>query len=103
MFEKCPNCSFEIPITVNYNKEKEGETMSSQRRLSEINTEQMGTVIRLDINNKNVLKKLISMGVLPGMSVKMLQKFPSYLLQVGNTQLAIDKKIAETIYVKIIV
>jgi len=43
---------------------------------------------------------LISMGVIPGAQMTLLTKYPSYLFQLGNSQFAVDKSIAEEIYVR---
>jgi Fe2+ transport system protein FeoA len=40
------------------------------------------------------------MGVLPGMDVEIIQTYPSYVFQVGNTQVAVDSNIADDIFVK---
>ena len=47
------------------------------------------------------LQKLMAMGVLPGMAVTLIQKFPSYVFQIGQSQFAIDKDLAEFIFVRI--
>ena len=41
----------------------------------------------------------MALGVLPGATVKLLQRFPSYVIQLGYTQLALDKETASTILV----
>jgi DtxR family Mn-dependent transcriptional regulator len=41
----------------------------------------------------------MAMGALPGISVTMMQKFPSYAFQIGQSQFAIDQQMAEGIYV----
>jgi len=33
------------------------------------------------------------MGILPGITLKMLQTFPSYVFEAGYTQVAVDKKV----------
>jgi DtxR family transcriptional regulator, Mn-dependent transcriptional regulator len=46
------------------------------------------------------LHKLMSLGVMPGTVVKVHQIFPSYVVQVGETQLALEKEVAKSIYLK---
>jgi len=48
----------------------------------------------------NKLKKLMSIGVMPGMPIKMIQNYPSYVIQVGFTQIAIDDNLASAINVR---
>lgn len=49
--------------------------------------------------DKSRLQKLLVFGVLPGTEIEMLQVFPGYVLAVGNTMLALDREIAESILV----
>jgi DtxR family transcriptional regulator, Mn-dependent transcriptional regulator len=41
------------------------------------------------------------MGVLPGTSITLIQNFPSYVFQLGQSQFAIDKDLASAIYVRL--
>ncbi|WP_202708582.1 FeoA family protein [Sporosalibacterium faouarense] len=58
-----------------------------------------GIIAQLNTNNKNILRKLMSMGILPGMNLRVIQTYPSYVFQVGYTQIAVDKEIASVILV----
>jgi len=55
----------------------------------------------IDIQDREKLKKLMSMGVMPGIKIRLIQKFPSYVFQVGHSQFATDKELAECILVRI--
>jgi DtxR family Mn-dependent transcriptional regulator len=46
------------------------------------------------------LDRLTPLGLLPGSLVRMHQKHPSYVLEVGQTTLALDREIVKDIYVK---
>jgi len=46
------------------------------------------------------LHKLMSLGVVPGVLIQVHQIFPSFVIQVAETQLALEKDIANEIYVK---
>ncbi len=70
--------------------------------LSEMNAGQKGKVSYLNTKEREKLDKLLSIGVLPGMQINLLQKFPSYVFQVGQTQFAVDKEMAEAIYVRLV-
>ncbi len=53
-----------------------------------------------DTKNNRILQKLISMGSLPGMPVTLLRRSPpSYLFEVDQTRYAVDREIANHIYV----
>ena len=67
--------------------------------LSELKPKQEGIIADLNTSDKNILKKLMSMGILPGLPLEVVQTFPSYVFKVGYTQVAVDKTIAEAILV----
>lgn len=46
------------------------------------------------------LDRLSAMGVVPGSMVKLHQKRPSYVIQIGETMIAVDKSITKEIFVK---
>jgi len=48
------------------------------------------------------LQKLMAMGVLPGAPISLVQSFPSYVFQLYQTQFAVDKEIADAIYVRLV-
>lgn len=68
--------------------------------LIELKPKQEAIIAKLNTDDTNILKKLMAMGVLPGMPLKMIQTFPAYVFQVGYTQLAVDKMIAQAILVE---
>jgi len=47
------------------------------------------------------LDKLSSMGLLPGVQIRLHQRQPTYVIQMGETQIALDTAIARDIYVRI--
>jgi DtxR family Mn-dependent transcriptional regulator len=46
------------------------------------------------------LDRLSSLGVIPGQTIRIHQKHPSFVIQVGETELALDTEIVKDIYVK---
>jgi Fe2+ transport system protein FeoA len=42
------------------------------------------------------------MGVLPGMPIEVIQTYPSYVFQMGLTQIAVDAEIANDIFVRFV-
>lgn len=46
------------------------------------------------------LQKLSSMGLVPGHSVRLIQKRPSFVVQIGEMQIALDPEIVSEIYVR---
>ena len=81
---------------------KKGRVMKFVSSLSELEVKDKGEVAYLHAKDNSQMQKLMSIGVLPGMSVNLLQKFPSYVLQLGQSQFAVDKELASSIYVRLI-
>ena len=46
------------------------------------------------------LHKLMSLGIVPGTHVSIHQTFPSYIIKVDETQLALEKEVAKNIYLR---
>lgn len=59
-----------------------------------------GTVAALKTDDEATIRKLMAMGVMPGMPIILEQRFPSYIIKVGRTRAAIDREIAQTIYIR---
>jgi DtxR family transcriptional regulator, Mn-dependent transcriptional regulator len=69
-------------------------------QLKDLEAKSHGKIAYLATNDRGRLNKLIAMGALPGLSVTVVQKFPSYVFQVGQSQFAVDQDLAEGIYVR---
>jgi DtxR family transcriptional regulator, Mn-dependent transcriptional regulator len=69
--------------------------------LSSLAAKQKGKVAYIHTKDQKKLQKLMAMSVLPGLSIVLLQTFPSYVFQIGQSQFAIDKELAESIYVRL--
>jgi len=48
------------------------------------------------------LDRLSSMGLLPGVQIRLHQRQPTYVIQMGETQIALDTAIARDIYVRLV-
>ncbi len=59
-----------------------------------------GKILYILTKDHPQLHKLMSLGIMPGTVVKVHQIFPSYIVQVGETQLALEKEVAKSIYLK---
>ncbi len=70
--------------------------------LSQLAPGQKGRVAYVYASEPNQLQKLMAMGVLPGAPISLIQRFPSYVFQIRQTQFAVDKEIADTIYVRLL-
>jgi len=76
----------------------EEEVKSIVVKLTSLSPGEKGEIKYLS-GSEEIIKKIIAIGLLPGKKINVLRVFPSYLIQVGNTQFAIDEKIAESIHV----
>ena len=62
---------------------------------------EVGDEIRISFIRKDdpvLIGKLVSFGVSPGKRIKIRQKFPAYVIQIENTQIALEQDIAAAIY-----
>jgi len=71
---------------------------SSIKPLSALKQGQKGKVVYIYTKDDKKLQKLMAMGVLPGREITLLHRFPSYVFQIGFTQVAVDNEIADSIY-----
>ena len=69
--------------------------------LSECDVKNKAKVAYIRTRDEQVMNKLISMGILPGLDIQLLRKTPSFLFQMGESQFAIDKSLAEKIQVRL--
>jgi DtxR family Mn-dependent transcriptional regulator len=67
--------------------------------LSEMEAGQGGRIMYIHTHGESSIRKLMAMGVLPGFEVSLIQRYPSYVFRVGQTQIAVDAEIASEIFV----
>ena len=72
-------------------------------RLPEFEIGSRGRIVFIVPSEAGRLSKLSSIGVAPGSVIKLLQKMPSYVIQVDETTIAIDSDIAKELFVKKVV
>lgn len=80
-------------------KERKRKLESLVMPLSELRKGQRGKIAYIHTNDRAMLRKVMAMGALPGLSIALVQRFPSYVFQIGESQFAIDKNMAEQIQV----
>jgi DtxR family Mn-dependent transcriptional regulator len=68
--------------------------------LPELDKDQQGVVAYLHTHDRDALQKLIAMGILPKSRITLIQRFPTLVLQAGNSQFAIDEELASNIFVR---
>jgi len=70
--------------------------------LSTIKAGKTVKVVYISTKSHTSLDRLSGIGVIPGLKLTIHQKFPSMILQYGETQLALDNDIAKNVFVRII-
>lgn len=83
---------------------EEGKKIVSQMvsHLADIEPGKGGQVAYIHTQDPKRAQMLLSMGIVPGTEIKLLTTFPSYLLQLGESQFAVDREVAGEIYVRMI-
>jgi len=82
-------------------RRKDRESDRLVARLTELPAGADGRVAYLaDVRNSQV-SELIAVGLLPGVRVRVVRKFPAYVLSVGESELAIDKDLAHAVYMRV--
>ena len=69
--------------------------------VAEMEPGETGRIAYLHTRERSTLDKLMAMGAVPGAAITLNQRFPSFVLQVGQTQVAVDQDIASSIYVRL--
>jgi DtxR family Mn-dependent transcriptional regulator len=69
--------------------------------LSQLVEGQTGKVAYIYAPKLSQLQKLTAMGILPGAPITIIQRFPAHVFQVGHTQFAVDREIADAIYIRL--
>ena len=70
------------------------------RPLSKLETGASGTVVRIVSTAPDRVVKLSSLGVMPGVSIRLVQRQPAVVLQIAETTIAIDREVADDILVE---
>ncbi len=91
-----------IPLGKCCGETKEKKTWKMLSRLADLEIKDKGKIAYLQAKDQSQMQKLIGIGVIPGISIMLLQKFPSYVFQIGQSQFAVDKELASSIYVRLI-
>lgn len=71
------------------------ETMT----LAALEPGRIAEILEVRSQDDAVLRKLTALGLLPGVRLQLLRRFPCYLLQIGHAQIALDKWLASAILV----
>ena len=71
------------------------------QRVSDLKVGQSGRITFIAPKHHSRLDRLGCLGVVPGAQIKLHQKFPSFIIEVGETAVAVDREIADEIFVRL--
>ncbi len=75
------------------------DTIQEVRPLCDAKPGDEGAVAYLTTRDNREVQKMMAMGILPGVRIQVIRRFPSYVFQVGYSQFTVDRPLAEVIYV----
>ncbi|WAL58432.1 ferrous iron transport protein A [Thermocoleostomius sinensis] len=61
-----------------------------------------GVVSRLNNVNDRITQKLSAMGIFPGVSISLEQRFPRFIIKVGCDRFALSQDLIQAIYIRIL-
>lgn len=61
-----------------------------------------GKISYINTKDSESLKRLVSMGILPGNKIKLVSRFPSYVFEMGESSFAVDRELAAQIFVLVL-
>ena len=73
----------------------------SIRRLNSLQPGDRGVVVRVATEDAARADRLAALGVTPGAAVRMLQRFPGFVFECDQTELAVEPAVARTILVEL--
>ena len=74
--------------------------VSIQTAVKSLNSLDVGDTVRISYIRSDdhvIINKLYSLGISSGKTIKLRQKFPTFVVQIDNSQVALEKKVAEHI------
>lgn len=95
----CPHGKFIPPGRCCQEGQREPKQVVSP--LSQMAPGQRGRIAYIHAPQSGELQKLMGMGVLPGVPIALVQRFPSYVFQMRQAQFAVDREMADAIYVRL--
>lgn len=70
--------------------------------LSECEEKEKAKIAYIMTDKEKIINKLTAIGVLPGLTIQLLKKTPTFLFKIGESQFAIDRSLAEKIHVRLL-
>ncbi len=61
-----------------------------------------GKVVSITVEESRAEHILASLGLIPGVEIKVVQRVPSFIVEIDETVVALDKDLAERVYIRIL-
>ncbi|MFB3890919.1 MAG: FeoA family protein [Phycisphaerae bacterium] len=75
------------------------DAIEEARPLSDAPLGAEGSIAYLSTSDHREIQKLMAIGILPGVHIRLIRRFPSYVFQVGYSQFTVDRELAAKIVV----
>ena len=75
-------------------------TFEHGRRLASLGVGERGVVVRVLYDNPARAERLKALGVTPGARVRLLQRFPGFVFECDQTELAVEPSVARAILIE---
>jgi len=73
--------------------------MSAYFPLPDLKIGTKAMVNKIETTDEGIIGHLMALGVLQGVTIMLERRFPSYVVMVGRSRIALDETTAKTIYV----
>ena len=98
---RCPECGYETPVDpplVAWFRRKTAQ-IGKQKKMSllQVKAGSTGTVLGFLSDDENLLRKLLVMGVLPGIRLSVTHTSPLPVIRIGWSEFAIDRELANAV------
>lgn len=107
---RCPSCGYEFPETprsiswlrrvLGKNRQRAPVVEEGMRTVRQLKSGEHGTVFALVGAKTSRHNQLAVFGVVPGAELTVIQQYPSCVVRVGETELALDSDIAREILIE---
>jgi ferrous iron transport protein A len=72
---------------------------NGEMSLVDLKSNESARIIKIGTNDMTKLRKMMAFGIMPGVEVTMIQKYPALVIQIGYTQVALDEAIASEVLI----
>lgn len=96
----CPRCGYQVPQEPAWlARWRRRRRQRREGTLAAVESGAVTEIIGVRSRDEIVLRKLVALGLLPGVRVRVLRRFPCYLIELGHAQIALDRELASAIVV----